>query len=62
VKPGSTPTRRTIDDVADSWLEVVRQQISSLQFGVVQITVHESKVFQIERAEKARIVQKSLQS
>jgi len=38
------------------------QQVSSLQFGVVQITVHESKVVQIERTEKVRIVQKSLQS
>ena len=42
--------------------KVVRRQVSSLQFGVVQITVNESKVVQIERTGKVRIVQKSLQS
>jgi len=62
MKPESTTTRKIGGDEADSWLEVVRQHVSSLQFGVVQITVHESKVVQIERTEKVRIVQKSLQS
>ena len=62
MKPESTTTPKIGGDEADSWLEVVHQQVSSLQFGVVQITVHESKDVQIERTEKVRIVQKSLQS
>ena len=37
-----------------SWIEVVRQQVSSLRFGVVQITVHDSRVVQIETTERVR--------
>jgi len=37
------------------WLMVVRSQIESLKFGTVQITVHDSKVVQIERIEKTRL-------
>jgi len=39
------------------WMEVVTQQVTSLRFGVVQIMVHDSKVVQVERTEKIRIVQ-----
>ena len=37
-----------------SWLNVVRDQVSSLEFGVVQIVVHAARVVQIERTEKLR--------
>jgi len=37
------------------WLELVREKVQSLQFGVVQIVVHDSKVTQIERTEKTRL-------
>lgn len=37
-----------------AWLEVVRRQVGSLRFGVVQIVVHDSRVVQIERTEKVR--------
>jgi hypothetical protein len=37
-----------------SWLEIVRRQVGSLNFGVVQIVVHSSRVVQIERTEKLR--------
>ena len=37
------------------WLKVVRRQVESLKFGTVQVTVHESKVVQIERVEKTRL-------
>ncbi len=37
------------------WLKVVRAQVESLKFGTVQITVHDSKVVQIERVEKTRV-------
>jgi hypothetical protein len=32
------------------WLELVRQNVESLRFGVVQIVVHDSRVTQIGRA------------
>jgi hypothetical protein len=40
------------------WVEIVRQQVASLRFGVVLITVHESNVVQIEKTEKLRFSQK----
>ena len=36
------------------WLEVVRDQVSSLRFGVVEIVVHDSRVVQIEKTERMR--------
>jgi hypothetical protein len=38
-----------------SWLPIVRRQVRSLRFGVVQIVVHNGKVVQIERTEKLRL-------
>jgi len=37
------------------WLELVREKVQSLRFGVVQIVLHDSKVTQIERTEKTRL-------
>jgi hypothetical protein len=37
------------------WLEIVRQKVEGLSYGVVQIVVHDRKVTQIERTEKTRI-------
>jgi len=37
------------------WLELVRRQVSSLKYGTVQITVHDSRVTQVERVEKVRL-------
>lgn len=41
------------------WVEAVRQQVSSLRFGVIQIVVHEGRVVQIDRTEKIRVDSKS---
>ena len=37
-----------------NWLEIVREQVGSLRFGVVEIVVHDSRVVQIERTERVR--------
>jgi len=37
------------------WLELVRRQVSSLRFGVVQIVVHDSQVTQVEKTERVRL-------
>jgi len=52
--------RRTSAD----WLELVREKVQSLRFGIVQIVVHDSKVTQIERTEKTRLqsVENNLES
>lgn len=39
----------------DSWLEIVRRHVGSLDFGVVQIVVHGSRVVQIEKTERVRL-------
>ena len=37
-----------------AWLQLVREHVGSLKFGTVQITVHDSRVVQVERLEKLR--------
>jgi len=36
------------------WLELVRQQVGSLRYGVVQIVVHDARVTQIDKTERVR--------
>jgi hypothetical protein len=43
------------DNEKTDWLEVVRQQVGSLRFGVVQIVIHDSQVTQIEKTERVRL-------
>jgi hypothetical protein len=43
------------NEATESWLDVVRRQVGSLNFGVVQIVVHGARVVQIERTEKVRL-------
>ena len=40
------------------WLELVREHVNSLRFGVVEIVVHESRVVQIEKTERLRFDKK----
>jgi hypothetical protein len=37
------------------WLDIVREKVESLNYGVVQIVVHDKRVTQIERTEKTRL-------
>jgi hypothetical protein len=37
------------------WLELVRQHVGSLRYGIVQIVIHDSKVIQIEKTERVRL-------
>jgi hypothetical protein len=41
--------------LAPEWLELVEKHIASIRFGTVQLTVHDSKVVQIETTEKVRL-------
>jgi hypothetical protein len=46
------------EDNADArlnWLDVVRRQVGSLRYGVVQIVVHDSQVTHIEKTERLRL-------
>ena len=42
-------------EISPEWVGIVLKQVESLRFGVVQITVHESRVVQIEKTEKVRL-------
>ena len=43
------------DQREEAWLEIVRRQVGSLRFGVVQIVVHDSQVTQIDKTERVRL-------
>ncbi len=51
----SQSNRAAVGDEKPDWLEVVRQQVGSLSYGVVQIVVHDSQVTQIEKTERVRL-------
>jgi hypothetical protein len=48
----NVPTESNAPDGA--WLDLLKKQVGSLRFGIVQIVVHDSRVVQIERTEKFR--------
>ena len=52
----SSAALESVDNL--SWLKLVRDQASSLRFGVIQIVIHDSRVVQIERTEKVRLDKK----
>ena len=43
-----------------NWLEIVRRQVGLLQYGVVEIIVHDSRVTQIEKTERVRLDNRAL--
>lgn len=40
---------------ANPWLTAVKEEVSGLRFGTVQVIVHEGEVVQIERISRRRI-------
>lgn len=51
----SIEIKTTTLDASLDWIELVRQKVESLRFGVVQLVVHDGRVTQIERTEKTRL-------
>ena len=37
------------------WLALVRSQVRTLKYGMVQLVIHDGRVTQIERTEKTRL-------
>lgn len=52
--PASSPSA-TASSAASDWISLVREKVEGLRFGVVQLTVHDGRVTQIERTEKTRL-------
>lgn len=44
---------RTVE-VADEWLRRIKEQLAGVQYGIVQITVHNGQIVQIDRTERSR--------
>ena len=50
---GSQRVDRLAVDESAEWLEALAPWVASLRFGVIQLVVHEARVVQMERTEKA---------
>gem|GEM_PF-434930 len=48
-------SQHTAEIEVESWIDIVRQKVSALRFGSVQIIVHEGRVTQVESTEKTRL-------
>jgi len=48
------PNAPAPDASGHNWLEVVRRDVESLQFGAVEIIVHDGRVIQIDKTERLR--------
>ena len=58
MKTQNAETKSDLTDAeSEQWLDMLRRQVASMKFGVVQITVHDSKVVQLEKTEKIRFQQ-----
>ena len=44
----------------EEWERIVFEEVKRLRFGVVQITIHEGRVTQIETTEKTRLTEKGV--
>jgi len=47
-------TKSQSTETQPNWVSIVQEQVGAMRFGVVQITIHESRVVQVERTEKVR--------
>ena len=52
---GNPATARREGNDETIWVSLVKRQVRSLHFGVVQIVVHNGRVVQIDRTEKFRL-------
>ena len=51
----TTNSPSTRASATPDWLEIVRANVESLNYGIVKIVVHDHKVTQIEKTEKTRL-------
>lgn len=54
VKTEAEKAKNQAPEKLPAWLQLVREHVGSLKFGTVQISVHDSRVVQVERVEKLR--------
>jgi hypothetical protein len=44
-----------IDDKNTDWLEIVRQHVEPLNYGSVEIVIHDSRIVQIDKTQRWRL-------
>ncbi len=52
--PAHVSTENISAPSESEWLKIVEQQVKALRFGSVSITVHESRVVQVETSVRVR--------
>jgi len=45
----------TQEPEVEAWIEIVRQKVTAMRFGSVQVIVHDGRVTQVESTEKTRL-------
>lgn len=50
----ATDDPKLAQDDSEAWLALVAEKVKTMRFGIVQITVHESRIVQVERTERTR--------
>ena len=54
LSPSSQPAGSAQTAIPE-WLDVVREKVEGLRYGVIQLVVHDGRVTQIDRTEKTRL-------
>jgi hypothetical protein len=52
--PNATGLTIATPETEAAWLALVAEKARSMQFGIIQIVVHDSRVVQVERTERTR--------
>jgi hypothetical protein len=45
----------SINDKNDDWLQIVRRHVEPLNYGSVEIVVHDSRIVQIDKTQRWRL-------
>lgn len=51
-----------METAPETWIEIVRSKVAGMRFGIVNITIHEGRVTQIEATEKTRLTNETSNS
>jgi hypothetical protein len=53
--PPNVASNPLTNGATPDWIELVREKVEGLRYGIVQLVVHDGRVTQIERTEKTRL-------
>jgi hypothetical protein len=47
-------TMSIVDGVGDEWLKRIKDHVTGVEYGTVQITIHNGRIVQIDRTDRSR--------